>query len=154
MDSLLPRNASPRPPSGRRSAALQQGLSPELPVPAPPPRPARRIPYLTEENSTWRSRPRRQCARGPRRRSRPLRPTGTAQRARGPVAKRPRRDLGQRHRDGPAYNATVSRLYKDDDQQWKTSESFGRDDLLLLAKVLDLAHTWVSEQMQGQDIPF
>ncbi len=55
---------------------------------------------------------------------------------------------------GLRYNATVSRLYKDDDQQWRTSESFGRDDLLLLAKVLDLAHTWVSEQMQGQDIPF
>ncbi len=55
---------------------------------------------------------------------------------------------------GLRYNATVSRLYKDDDQQWKTSESFGRDDLLLLAKVLDLAHTWISEQMQGQDIPF
>ncbi len=45
-------------------------------------------------------------------------------------------------------------MLEDDDQQWKTSESFGRDDLLLLAKVLDLAHTWISEQMQGQDIPF
>lgn len=55
---------------------------------------------------------------------------------------------------GVRYNATVSRLYKDDDQQWKTSDSFGRDDLLLLAKVLDIAHTWICEQMQGQDVPF
>lgn len=37
---------------------------------------------------------------------------------------------------GLRYNVTVSRLYKDNDQQWKTSESFGRDDLLLLGKVL------------------
>lgn len=55
---------------------------------------------------------------------------------------------------GLRYNVTVSRLYKDDDDQWKTSESFGRDDLLLLAKVVDLAHTWISEQMQAADTPF
>ena len=33
---------------------------------------------------------------------------------------------------GTRYNVTVSRLYKGEDQQWGTSESFGRDDLLLL----------------------
>lgn len=56
---------------------------------------------------------------------------------------------------GLRYNVTVSRLYKDnDDDQWKTSESFGRDDLLLLAKVVDLAHTWITEQMQASDVPF
>ena len=49
---------------------------------------------------------------------------------------------------GVRYNTTVSRIYKDarDGDQWKNSDSFGRDDLLLLAKVLDLAHTWISEQ--------
>jgi hypothetical protein len=55
---------------------------------------------------------------------------------------------------GTRHNVTVSRLYKDDEGQWRTSESFGRDDLLLLAKVLDLAHTWISEQSQSQDMPF
>jgi hypothetical protein len=55
---------------------------------------------------------------------------------------------------GTRHNATVSRLYKDDEGQWRTSDSFGRDDLLLLAKVLDLAHTWISEQSQSQDVPF
>ena len=55
---------------------------------------------------------------------------------------------------GTRHNVTVSRLYKDDEGQWRTSDSFGRDDLLLLAKVLDLAHTWISEQSQGQDVPF
>lgn len=56
--------------------------------------------------------------------------------------------------NGAWYNVTVSRLYKDADQQWKTSDGFGRDDLLLLAKVVDLAHTWISEQLQASDIPF
>ena len=55
---------------------------------------------------------------------------------------------------GTRYNATLTRLYKDGEGNWRTSESFGRDDLLLVAKVCDLAHTWVSEQMQGQDVPF
>jgi hypothetical protein len=55
---------------------------------------------------------------------------------------------------GTRYNVTVSRLYKDEEQYWRTSDSFGREDLLLLAKVVDLAHTWISEQMQAADMPF
>jgi hypothetical protein len=55
---------------------------------------------------------------------------------------------------GLRYNVTVSRLYKDNEQQWRTSESFGRDDLLLVGKVLDLAHTWICEQLQASDPPF
>ncbi len=55
---------------------------------------------------------------------------------------------------GVRYNATVARLYKDNEDQWRTSDSFGRDDLLLLAKVLDQAHTWISEQAQAQEVPF
>jgi hypothetical protein len=43
------------------------------------------------------------------------------------------------------HSVSFCRLYKDGDQ-WKTTESFGRDDLLLLAKVADLAHTWICEQ--------
>lgn len=44
---------------------------------------------------------------------------------------------------GVRHNVTVSRLYKDDDDQWKDSTSFGRDDLPLVAKVLDRCHTWI-----------
>src|SRR5258705_12625476 len=40
------------------------------------------------------------------------------------------------------YNVTFSRIYKDE-TEWKTSDSFGRDDLLVLAKVADHAHTWI-----------
>ena len=47
--------------------------------------------------------------------------------------------------NGTGHNVTVSRLYKDGDQ-WKQTTSFGREDLPLVAKVADLAHTWIYEQ--------
>jgi hypothetical protein len=49
--------------------------------------------------------------------------------------------------NGKRHNLTVTRLYKDNDE-WKRTESFGRDDLPLLAKVVDLAHTWIFEMTQ------
>jgi hypothetical protein len=55
---------------------------------------------------------------------------------------------------GTRYNATFCRLYKDSEGFWRSTDSFGRDDLLLLAKVADMAHTWISEAMQAQDVPF
>ena len=39
--------------------------------------------------------------------------------------------------NGTRHNVTLSRLYKDDDDEWKDSTSFGRDDLPLVAKVAD-----------------
>ena len=48
---------------------------------------------------------------------------------------------------GVRHNVTLSRLYKDDDQ-WRSTDSFGRDDLLLVAKVADKAHSWICA---GQD---
>jgi hypothetical protein len=49
--------------------------------------------------------------------------------------------------NGVRHNVTFSRLYKDGDE-WKDSDSFGRDDLLILAKVADRANTWIFEQGQ------
>jgi len=46
---------------------------------------------------------------------------------------------------GTRHNVTISRLYKDGDD-WKDSTSFGRDDLPLVAKVCDQAHSWIFEQ--------
>ena len=46
---------------------------------------------------------------------------------------------------GTHYNTTVSRVYKEG-EVWKTSESFSRDELLLLAKAADQAHSWICEQ--------
>lgn len=51
---------------------------------------------------------------------------------------------------GVRYNVTVSRLYKDGDN-WQSTDSFGRDDLLLLAKVADHTHSWIFAQGQEQD---
>lgn len=47
--------------------------------------------------------------------------------------------------NGKRHNVTLSRLYKDDEGEWRDSTSFGRDDLPLVAKVSDLAHTWIFE---------
>jgi len=41
---------------------------------------------------------------------------------------------------GTRHNVSVARLYKDGDD-WKRADSFGRDDLPLLAKVVDRAHS-------------
>lgn len=45
--------------------------------------------------------------------------------------------------NGVRHNVTISRLYKTDDGEWKDSTSFGREDLLLVAKVMDRCHTWI-----------
>lgn len=48
---------------------------------------------------------------------------------------------------GTRHNVTISRLYKDEQSgEWRDSSSFGRDDLPLVAKVCDLAHTWIYQQ--------
>jgi hypothetical protein len=46
--------------------------------------------------------------------------------------------------NGTRFNVTLARIYKDG-EQWKSTDSFGRDDLLLLSKVIDQAHTWIFE---------
>ncbi|NLX24243.1 MAG: hypothetical protein GXY55_21555 [Phycisphaerae bacterium] len=49
---------------------------------------------------------------------------------------------------GVRHNVTVARLYREDDQ-WKTTSSFGRDDLPLLVKAVDQAHTWIFTESQN-----
>jgi hypothetical protein len=46
---------------------------------------------------------------------------------------------------GIRHNVNVVRLYKDDDE-WKQSASFGREDLLLVGLVANLATQWIFEQ--------
>jgi hypothetical protein len=59
------------------------------------------------------------------------------------------------------YNVTIDRLWKSDDEtneggevikkgEWHQSDSFGRDDLLLVAKVADLCHTWIYRRIQDE----
>ncbi len=48
------------------------------------------------------------------------------------------------------HNVTFSRLYKDGDE-WKSTQSFSRNDLLLLAKVADQAHSRIFELQQAEE---
>ena len=43
------------------------------------------------------------------------------------------------------HNVTFSRIYRDGDQ-WKTSHSFGLNNLLVLAKLADQVHTLIAER--------
>lgn len=53
---------------------------------------------------------------------------------------------------GVRYNVTLTRLYKDQESgEWRNSASFGRDDLLLVGKVSELAMEWIYEQSQTQN---
>jgi hypothetical protein len=58
--------------------------------------------------------------------------------------------------NGTRHNVTLTRLYKDGDD-WKDSTSFGRDDLPLVSKVADMAHSWIfgaaSAPAQGKQSP-
>ena len=53
--------------------------------------------------------------------------------------------------NGARYNTTFARLYRDE-TEWKSTGSFGRDDLLVVGKVADLAHSWICEQHQ-EEVP-
>ncbi len=46
---------------------------------------------------------------------------------------------------GVRYGVTFSRIYKTD-EGWASSDSFGRDELLLVSKLADMAHTWIFQQ--------
>jgi len=43
---------------------------------------------------------------------------------------------------GTRHNVSITRIYKDGNS-WKDSTSFGRDDLPLVTKIADIAHTWI-----------
>ena len=49
---------------------------------------------------------------------------------------------------GAWYSVTATRNYKQG-EEWKESDSFGFDDLLTMAKLLDQAHTWIMTQQQA-----
>ena len=49
---------------------------------------------------------------------------------------------------GDFYNVTFERLFKNGSEEWKSTDSFGRDDLLTLAKVADRAHDWICAQRE------
>ena len=46
---------------------------------------------------------------------------------------------------GSRFNVTFQRLYRTEDGKWQSTPSFGRDDLLVLQKVANEAHTRVMQ---------
>lgn len=51
--------------------------------------------------------------------------------------------------NGVRFNVTFTRLYRQN-EKWASTDSFGRDDLLLLAKVADQTHSWIHQQEQQE----
>lgn len=51
---------------------------------------------------------------------------------------------------GVRFSVTISRIYKTD-SGWETSMSFGRDELPLVGKVADMAHTWIYQQNEKSE---
>ena len=50
---------------------------------------------------------------------------------------------------GKWYSVIPSRGYKLGDDTWKETDSLGFDDLLTMAKLFDMAHTWIMHQQQA-----
>ena len=50
---------------------------------------------------------------------------------------------------GTWYSVIPSRSYKQGDDAWKQTDSLNGDDLLPMAKLLDLADTWIMHQLQA-----
>ena len=49
------------------------------------------------------------------------------------------------------FNATVSRLYRDESNKWNDATAFHRDDLPVLSKALDMAFAWILSRSQAHD---
>jgi hypothetical protein len=48
------------------------------------------------------------------------------------------------------FNVTFAKTYMGEDKKLHDTDSFGRDDLLLLSKLADQAHTFVCERLAAQ----
>jgi hypothetical protein len=51
--------------------------------------------------------------------------------------------------NGPMFNTTLSRSYKDG-ETWKESSSFGYDDVLIVAELLHTCHGFIVREMAKQ----
>ena len=52
---------------------------------------------------------------------------------------------------GVRHSVSPIRLFKDGDM-WRESTRFGRDDLPLLAKAIDQAHTWIYTEARKDEL--
>jgi hypothetical protein len=49
--------------------------------------------------------------------------------------------------NGPFFNTTVGRSYKDDKDEWQEAASFGYDDVLIIAELLRTCHGFISREL-------
>jgi hypothetical protein len=58
-------------------------------------------------------------------------------------------------KNGVMHSTVLTRTYRDENGEYQETNSLRRDDLLLVGKVLDMAHTWIcqteQERHQSQD---
>lgn len=52
--------------------------------------------------------------------------------------------------NGVWFNTTVVRSFKNDQDEYQDTNSYGEEQLLVLSKVADMAHSWIIEQ-QAQE---
>ena len=52
---------------------------------------------------------------------------------------------------GARFNVTFQRLYRDEHNKWHSSDGFGRDDLLVLARVAERAFDSIHELHQERE---
>jgi hypothetical protein len=52
---------------------------------------------------------------------------------------------------GTWYNVTFARSYRDEDGNFQDSDSFGRDDLLHLARAAEIAFDYINSQLRSDD---
>jgi len=52
---------------------------------------------------------------------------------------------------GARFNVTFQRLYRDEQNKWHSTDSFGRDDLLVLARVAQRAFDSIHEVQQERE---
>jgi hypothetical protein len=50
---------------------------------------------------------------------------------------------------GKWFSITLTRSYKDNQGQWRTASSFGRDDLLAVGEVTRMAFHWINREYGG-----
>lgn len=51
---------------------------------------------------------------------------------------------------GVWFSVSISRLYKDN-ERWKESSSFRRDELPVVAKLMEMAYAWIWDEEQRRD---
>lgn len=58
--------------------------------------------------------------------------------------------VDQGNNSRPIYNVSFQRLYRDAEDKWQSSGSFGRDDLLVLAQIAERTFARVYELQQTE----